>query len=50
MQSKQLDMKRIKGLMRTPAVVDLRNIYTPDDMARLGFTYRCVGRRSVDRA
>ncbi|HZI93055.1 MAG TPA: UDP-glucose/GDP-mannose dehydrogenase family protein [Patescibacteria group bacterium] len=49
-QFRALDMKRIKGLMRTPAVVDLRNIYTPDDMARLGFTYRCVGRRSVDRA
>jgi UDPglucose 6-dehydrogenase len=49
-QFRALDMKRIRSLMRTPAVVDLRNVYEPDEMARLGFSYRCVGRRSVDRA
>ena len=30
--------------MRQPVVVDLRNIYRPDEMARLGFTYESVGR------
>ena len=48
-QFRALDLRRIRGLMRTPAVVDLRNIYEPEEMARLGFAYRCVGRRSVDR-
>jgi UDPglucose 6-dehydrogenase len=42
-----LDMRRVKSLLRTPVVVDLRNIYRPDDMARLGFRYHSVGRQSV---
>ena len=39
-----LDLKRAKKLLKTPVVVDLRNIYRPDEMARLGFTYASVGR------
>ncbi|MBE7217448.1 MAG: UDP-glucose/GDP-mannose dehydrogenase family protein [Caulobacteraceae bacterium] len=39
-----LDLDRIKLLMRAPVVVDLRNIYRPDDMARRGFRYTSVGR------
>jgi UDPglucose 6-dehydrogenase len=39
-----LDLKRIHGLMTSPIVVDLRNIYRPDEMAALGFTYQSVGR------
>ncbi|MBN2148170.1 MAG: UDP-glucose/GDP-mannose dehydrogenase family protein [Anaerolineales bacterium] len=41
---KQLDRGRIKDLMRTPLVFDGRNIYEPEEMACLGFTYRGVGR------
>jgi len=41
---KQLDRARIKDLMRTPLLFDGRNIYEPDEMARLGFIYRGVGR------
>ncbi len=41
---KQLDLPRIHKLMRRPVVVDGRNIYNPQDMARLGFHYRAVGR------
>ena len=41
---KNLDLERIHGLMRQPVVVDGRNIYEPDMMARLGFRYRGVGR------
>ena len=41
---KHLDMTRIHGLMNSPVVVDGRNIYDPDDMDRIGFTYRGVGR------
>jgi len=37
-------MKRIRGLMKTPRIADLRNIYEPDDMRELGFEYVGVGR------
>jgi UDPglucose 6-dehydrogenase len=39
-----LDPARIKSLMRTPVVVDLRNIYNPGDMASAGFSYVSIGR------
>jgi UDPglucose 6-dehydrogenase len=38
-----LDLPRLRDLMRCPVVVDLRNIYRPEDMKRHGFTYACVG-------
>lgn len=41
---KQLDLGRIKCAMRKPIVVDGRNIYEPQTMRQLGFTYRAVGR------
>jgi UDPglucose 6-dehydrogenase len=39
-----LDMRRVKAMLRAPVVVDLRNIYRPEEMARLGFTYVSIGR------
>ncbi|MCC3304678.1 UDP-glucose dehydrogenase family protein [Sneathiella sp. HT1-7] len=39
-----LDLKRVKSMMKTPVMVDLRNIYDPHDMAIKGFTYRSIGR------
>jgi len=44
-----LDLKRIKKLLKRPVVVDLRNVYRPADMARLGFSYVSVGRPKVVR-
>jgi UDPglucose 6-dehydrogenase len=41
---KQLDLQRIKGLLRNPIVIDGRNIYEPFAMAQLGFTYLAMGR------
>ena len=41
---RNLDLDRIRELMRKPAMVDLRNIYRPDDMAALGFHYTSIGR------
>jgi UDPglucose 6-dehydrogenase len=41
---KHLDMARIKQAMRHPLIVDGRNLYEPDEMKRLGFLYRGVGR------
>lgn len=43
-QFRALDLSRIRDLMTTPKVADLRNIYDPDDMKELGFEYVGVGR------
>jgi UDPglucose 6-dehydrogenase len=39
-----LDLARLKAALAQPVLVDLRNIYRPDDMIRHGFTYVSVGR------
>ena len=39
-----LDLDRVKAALAAPVVVDLRNIYRPDDMRRRGFQYTSVGR------
>lgn len=41
-----LDLARIKKAMRQAVLVDLRNIYRPEDVERRGFTYVSVGRPS----
>ena len=41
---RQLDLQRVKSSMRQPVVVDGRNIYDPQAMRELGFTYRGIGR------
>jgi UDPglucose 6-dehydrogenase len=43
-QFRALDLARIRDLMATPKVADLRNIYDPEDMRELGFEYVGVGR------
>jgi UDPglucose 6-dehydrogenase len=43
-QFRALDMGRLKDIMARPVVVDLRNVYRPDDMAKHGFVYQAVGR------
>ena len=43
-QFRALDLERVKGLMRHPLVVDLRNIYRPEEMRARGFDYASVGR------
>jgi len=42
-----LDMERMKGLLKRPLMVDLRNIYRPSQMAADGFIYASVGRATV---
>jgi UDPglucose 6-dehydrogenase len=39
-----LDLARVKTSMRAPIVIDLRNIYRPEEMEALGFVYESVGR------
>jgi UDPglucose 6-dehydrogenase len=43
-QFRALDLERIKASLNGDVVVDLRNIYSPDDMAKRGFTYTSIGR------
>jgi UDPglucose 6-dehydrogenase len=43
-QFRALDMGRVRDLMKTPRIADLRNIYDPTDMRELGFEYVGVGR------
>jgi UDPglucose 6-dehydrogenase len=39
-----LDLARVKTLLKAPVLVDLRNIYRPDEMAAFGFNYSSLGR------
>jgi UDPglucose 6-dehydrogenase len=39
------DWTRIKKLLKTPVIFDGRNIYNPDHLRGLGFTYYSMGRR-----
>jgi len=43
-QFRALDLDRMKLLMRQPVMVDLRNIYRPEDMRARGFRYSSIGR------
>jgi len=44
-QFRALDLDRLKQVMaEKPAIVDLRNIYLPDEMRQRGFIYESVGR------
>ncbi len=39
-----LDLARLKSIMADPVLVDLRNIYRPEDARKLGFRYSSIGR------
>jgi UDPglucose 6-dehydrogenase len=43
-QFRALDLDLVKSKMASPILVDLRNVYRPDDVSRHGFTYVSVGR------
>jgi UDPglucose 6-dehydrogenase len=41
------DLDRMRKLLARPVVVDGRNLYTPDRMRALGFSYHSIGRKPV---
>jgi UDPglucose 6-dehydrogenase len=44
---KQIDLDKVKKLLKNPIIFDGRNIYQPQKMKELGFEYHSVGRKSV---
>jgi UDPglucose 6-dehydrogenase len=42
-----LDLDRLQRSMKSPILVDLRNIYAPEEMSAAGFVYTSVGRPTV---
>lgn len=44
---KLIDLPKIKNIMNAPLILDGRNIYEPDLMKQLGFTYVCTGRQPI---
>jgi len=47
-QFRALDLARLKRIMAQPVIVDLRNIYRPDEMKRAQFRYVAIGRAEVE--
>ena len=45
-----LDLERMKGLLKSPTLIDLRNVYKPAEMAAAGFFYFSLGRKAVEPA
>ena len=43
-QFRNLDFERLKGSLRAPIVIDLRNIYDPSRLREMGFKYYALGR------
>ncbi len=43
-QFRALDFDRLKTVMERPVLVDLRNIYRPEEAVRAGFAYESIGR------
>ncbi len=43
-QFRALNFERAKKVLKAPLMIDLRNVYNPDEMARLNFNYSCIGR------
>lgn len=44
-----LDLERAKNLMARPVMIDLRNVYHPEDMRKYGFTYVSIGRTPIEQ-
>jgi UDPglucose 6-dehydrogenase len=49
-QFRALDLERVKGALKRPVIVDLRNIYRPAEMAAAGIEYYSVGQPYVPPA
>jgi len=41
---RKLDIQKMKSLLKTPVVIDGRNLFSPDEMKIAGFIYKSIGR------
>ena len=46
-QFRALDLDRLKTTMAMPVLIDLRNIYRPEDVVKHGFSYTSIGRGTI---
>ena len=46
-QVRAIDHERIRLRLKSPVMIDFRNIYQPDEMAAAGFVYESIGRNSL---
>lgn len=44
---RRLDLERLRAIMKAPVLVDLRNIYMPEEVTKFGFSYESLGRRTT---
>ncbi len=44
---RSLDLPVVKSLLRQPVIIDLRNIFEPQEMAEQGFFYYSIGRKAA---
>ena len=42
-----LDLGRVATILKAPVLIDLRNIYPPDEVARHGFVHVAIGRSNA---
>ena len=49
-QFRALDLPRLCKIMKRPLLVDLRNIYRPDEVVAAGIAYHSIGRAPVERS
>ncbi len=48
-QFRALDLAKLRSIMKQPVIIDLRNIYRPEEMIEHGFVYESVGRAGAGR-
>jgi UDPglucose 6-dehydrogenase len=49
-QFRALDLERLKETMAAPIIIDLRNVYRPEEMTKRGFIYESVGRHGTQKS
>lgn len=45
---RNMDLKQLKSIVRTPILIDLRNVYTREEVIAAGFRYICVGKPEAE--
>jgi UDPglucose 6-dehydrogenase len=48
-QFRALDLERLKETMAAPVIIDLRNVYRPEEMTKRGFIYESIGRHGTHK-